>query len=156
MEPLLSHPIRPVFFGICTSSCFFFRETSPWRLGLIWITEITRLMMDDFMSPNSQSTIYLMPYWGIFHFDWDFWIFMESHNHLHLRDTRWDEDLFVILSWFSSGALLKPLNQARIFRHSDVVILPLLRYTLLICESDSVMDLDYRDHTFDNGWFYVT
>ena len=59
--------------------------------------------------------------------------------------------MFIILSWSSSGAFLEPFSQARIFRHLDVVILPLLRYALLICESDSVMDLDYRDHTFDNG-----
>ena len=52
------------------------------------------------------------------------------------------DDLFVILSWSSSGALLEPFSQARLFRHSDVVILPLLRYALLICESDSIMDVD--------------
>ena len=67
---------------------------------------------------------------------------MESNGHLHLRDTRRDEDLFVILSWSSSGALLEPFSQARIFRHSNVVILPLLRYTFFICESDSVMNVD--------------
>ena len=67
---------------------------------------------------------------------------MESNGHLHLRDTRRDEDLFVILSWSSSGALLEPFSQARIFRHSNVVILPLLRYAFVICESDSIMDVD--------------
>ena len=68
VEPLLSHLVRPVFFRIRISSCFFFLKTSPWRLGLMKITEITHLMMDDFMSLDSWSTIYLMPYWGIFQF----------------------------------------------------------------------------------------
>ena len=67
---------------------------------------------------------------------------MELHDRLHLRDTRQDEDLFVILSWSSSGALIEPFNQAHIFWHSDVFILLLLRYAFFICESDSVMDVD--------------
>ena len=29
VEPLLSHPIRLVFFSICMSSCLLFRETFP-------------------------------------------------------------------------------------------------------------------------------
>ena len=66
MEPLLSHPIRPVFFGICMSSCFLFREMFSWRLGSLWITEIAHLIMDGFMSPDFRPTIHLMPYWGIF------------------------------------------------------------------------------------------
>ena len=62
VEPLLSYLVRPVFFSICMSSCFLFREMFPWRLGSIGIMEITHLMMDDFMSPDFQPTIYLMPY----------------------------------------------------------------------------------------------
>ena len=114
----------------------------PWCLGLIrlwiWVTEITHLMMDDLMLSNFR----FIPYWGIFHLRWDSRIFMESHNRPHLRDTCWDENLFIILSWSSSGALLEPFSQARICRHSDVVILPLLRYAFVIRESDSVMDVD--------------
>ena len=30
VEPLLSHPTRLIFFGICMSSCFLFREMFPW------------------------------------------------------------------------------------------------------------------------------
>ena len=71
VEPLLSHPVRLVFFSICMSSCFLFRETFPWRLGSIWITKITHLTMNDFMSLGFRPTIYSMPYWGIFRFDWD-------------------------------------------------------------------------------------
>ena len=142
VELLLSHPIRPVFFGICMSSCFLFWETFPWRLGSIWITKITHLMMDDFMSPHFRPTIYLMPYWGIFRFEWDSWIFMELHDRPHLRNTHRDKDLFIILSWSSSGALLEPFSLAHIFRHSDVIIPPLLRYAFFICESDSIMDVD--------------
>ena len=66
VKPLLSHPVRPVFFGICMSSCLLFQETFPWRLGSIWVTEIAHLTMDGFMSPNFRRTIHLMPYWGIF------------------------------------------------------------------------------------------
>ena len=41
-----------------------------------------------------------------------------------------------------SGVSLEPSNQAHIFRHSDVIILLLLRYAFLICESNSIMDMD--------------
>ena len=56
VEPLLSHLVRPVFFDICMSSCFLFWETFPWRLGSIWITGITHLIMDYFVL--SDFTIY--------------------------------------------------------------------------------------------------
>ena len=68
VEPLLSHPVRLVFFSICMSSCFLFREMFPWCLGSIWITKITHLTMNDFMSLGFRPTIYSMPYWGIFSF----------------------------------------------------------------------------------------
>ena len=38
-----------------------------------------------------------------------------------------------------------------LFRHLDVVILLLWDTSLLIHGSDSVVDLDYGDHTFDDG-----
>ena len=54
VEPLLSHPFRPAFFHIWTSSCFFFWDTPFWPVGPIqlwtWMTRITHLMMDDLMS----------------------------------------------------------------------------------------------------------
>ena len=45
-----------------------------------------------------------------FRFGWDLQIFMELHAHLHLRDTRWDDDLFAILLWSPSRAFLEPSN----------------------------------------------
>ena len=77
-----------------------------------------------------------------FCFDWDLQIFMESHDHPHLWDTRRDDDLFVILLWFPSGASLEPSSQAHIFRHLVVIMFLLLGYILLICRSDLVMDVD--------------
>ena len=77
---------------------------------------------------------------------------MELHDHSHLRDARWDKDLFVILSWFLSGVSFEPSNQAHIFRHLYVI-------TLLIPGDISLtfgFDLDYEDHIFDDGWFHVT
>ena len=45
VEPLLSYPVRPVFFSICMSSCFFFWGTFQWCLGLfqlwVWMIGIT-------------------------------------------------------------------------------------------------------------------
>ena len=77
-----------------------------------------------------------------FHFDWDLQIFMESHDHPHPRDTSWDDDLFVILSWSPSGASLEPSNQTHIFRHLVVIIFFLLGHAFLICGSDSDTDVD--------------
>ena len=77
MEPLWSHPTRPTFFGIWLSSCLLFRETFHRCLGLIWITEIAHLMMDDFMSPNFWPIVHLMPYGSIF----PFWVrFTDLHG----------------------------------------------------------------------------
>ena len=77
---------------------------------------------------------------------------MESHDHLRLRDTRWDKDLFVILSWSSSGAFLESFILTRTFRHLDVIILPLLRCVFFIRGSDSVMDSDDEDRTPEDRW----
>ena len=71
-----------------------------------------------------------MPYWGIFHFGWDLRIFMELHDHLSLRDTHRDEDLFVILLWSSNGALLESFILTRTFRHLDVIMFLLLSYEM--------------------------
>ena len=58
----------PHFFNIWLSSCLLFWETFHRCLGLIWITEIAHLMMDDFMSPDFWPIIHQVPYWGIFSF----------------------------------------------------------------------------------------
>ena len=49
------------------------------------------------------------------------------HAHPHLWDTRRDDDMFVILSWSSSGASLEPFSQIHTFRPLDVIILLLPR-----------------------------
>ena len=74
---------------------------------------------------------------------------MELHDHLHLGDTHRDDDLFVILSWSPRGASLEPSSQAHIFRYLGIIMLLLLGETYLIYRSDSVVDLDEWDHTFD-------
>ena len=81
---------------------------------------------------------------------------MELHARPHLWDTHRGDDLFVILSWFSGGVPLEPFGQTHTFQHLDVVILLLRDTSLLIRGSDSTVDLDYEDHTFDDGWFQVT
>ena len=84
--------------------------------------------------------------------------FMDLHGvacSTHLRDTHWGDDLFIILSWSSSGASLEPSSQTHTFRHLDVIMIFLLGYAFLTCGSDSVMDVDDQDHTFDDGWFDV-
>ena len=77
---------------------------------------------------------------------------MELHDHSHLRDAHRDNGVFVILSWSLSGAPLEPSNQAHIFRHLYVIMLLILGNISLTFG----FDLDYRDHTFDDGWFHVT
>ena len=52
---------------------------------------------------------------------------MELHDHLHLRDTHRDNDLFVILSWSPSGDSFGPCSQAHTFLYLDVLMLLLLR-----------------------------
>ena len=96
---------------------------------------------------------HIRPY---FCFDWDLQIFIELHVYPHLRDTHWDDDLFVILSWSSGGVPLESFDKTHTFWHLDVVILLILDTSLLICGSDSTVDLDYRDHTFDDRLFQVT
>ena len=66
VEPLWNHSAKPTFLSIWLLSCFLFRETFPRCLDLIWITEITRLMMDDLMSPDLWPVVHSMPYWDIF------------------------------------------------------------------------------------------
>ena len=48
---------------------------------------------------------------------------MELYDHSHLWDAHRYEDMFVILSWYLSGASLEPSNQAHIFRHLYVIVL---------------------------------
>ena len=158
MEPPLSHSVGSTLFAFRCHHDFFW-ETPLWCLDLIqlwiWITRITHLMMDDLRSFVFFWPItHLVPYWGIFRFGWDLRIFMESHDRLHLLDTCRDEDLFIILSWSSSGASLEPLNRVHTFciQMSSCF---LLGDSSLMLGPDSVVDLDYQDHTFDNGWFEV-
>ena len=68
LEPLWRYSTRPTFFGICLPSCLLFWGTFHRYLGLIWITEITHLIMDDFMSPDFRAIVHLTPYWVIFPF----------------------------------------------------------------------------------------
>ena len=75
------------------------------------------------------STIYLMPYWGIFPFWLRFINLHGLHDHLHLWDTHQDDDLFVNLSWSPSGAAFGPFSHAHIFWCLDVLMILLLRYT---------------------------
>ena len=77
---------------------------------------------------------------------------MELHDHSHLRDACRDEDVFLILSWSLNEAHLEPSNQVRIFRHLYVIMLLILEDVFLTFG----FDLDYRDHTFGDGWFHVT
>ena len=44
---------------------------------------------------------------------------------------------------------------AHIFRHLDVVILLIRDTSLLMRQSDSIVDLDYGDQILDDGWFHV-
>ena len=81
---------------------------------------------------------------------------MELHAYPHLQDTHWDDDLFVILSWSPSGASLEPFSQTHIFRHLDIIMLLLVGNASLMFGSDIAMDLEYRDHTFDDRWLDVT
>ena len=105
--------------------------------------------MDDPMF----SDFFDLPYiWcrtrAYFHFSWDLQIFMELHDHLHLRD----EALFVILSWFPSGAFFGPFNQAHTFWYLDAIMLLLLGDASMMFGPDSIVDMDDWDCTFDDGW----
>ena len=66
VESLLSHPVKPTFFGIWMSSCFSFWDTPLWYVGMIqlqtWMTRITHLMMDylrssDFSTYHTSDSI---------------------------------------------------------------------------------------------------
>ncbi|RVW43613.1 hypothetical protein CK203_104164 [Vitis vinifera] len=83
--------------GIRLFSCFLSREMFPRRLDWIWITEITCLMIDDFISPDFRLIVHLMPHWGTFPSWGGLEIFMELHDHSHSRSTCWDDDLFTIV-----------------------------------------------------------
>ena len=156
VEPLLSHSLRPTLFCIQMSSCFIMGDVF-WTLISYSVTDVDD--RDCTFSNRWFDVIWFfrliirsMPYWGIFRFGWDLQIFMELHDHPHLRDTRWDKDPFVILLWSSNGALLEPFSQARISRHSDVIILALLRCVFLIRGSDSVMDSNDEDRAPNDRW----
>ena len=77
---------------------------------------------------------------------------MELYDHSNLRDACRDEGVFVILSWSLSGAHLESSSKARIFRHLYVIMLLILGDVFLTFR----FDLDYGNHTFDDGWFHVT
>ena len=67
---------------------------------------------------------------------------MGLHDHLHLRDTHRDDDLFVILSLSPSGASLRPFSQAHTFLYLDVLMLLLLRGASLMFGPDLDVDMD--------------
>ena len=77
---------------------------------------------------------------------------MELHDHLHLRNTHWDDDLFVILPWSPNGASFGPFNQAHTIWYLNVLMLLLLGDISLMYRPDSIMDMDDWDCTFDDGW----
>ena len=68
VEPQWSHSFRSALLDIGLLSCFLFRETFPRCLDLIWIIDITCLMIDDSISPGFRLIVHLMPHWGIFPF----------------------------------------------------------------------------------------
>ena len=87
-----------------------------------------------------------------FHFNWDLQIFMKLHAYPHLRDTRRDDGLLIILSWSSSEVSLRPFSQAHTFRPLHIIMLLLPGNTSLMFGPDSVANMDDCDCTFDNGW----
>ena len=96
------------------------------------MTRIAHLMMDDLMLSDFFDLPYILFHTGTyFPFDWDLYIFMELHDHLHLRDTCRDDDLFVILSWSPSGASFGPFSQAHTFWYLNDLMLFLLRNVFL-------------------------
>ena len=119
MEPLWSHLIRPIFFGIWLSSCFSFWGTpfDMWvwfSYGRRWLGLHIRWWMIWYHLVFRPIT-HLMPYWGIF----PFWLrFVDLHwfawSSLVTRymPGRW---FAFILSWFSNEAFLESFNQAHIF-----------------------------------------
>ena len=60
---------------------------------------------------------------------------MELHDHLHLRDTHRDDDLFVNLLWSASRAFFGPFNHAHTFWYLDVLMLLRLRDTFWYVDS---------------------
>ena len=53
---------------------------------------------------------------------------MELHAYPHLRDSRRDNDLFVILSWSPKGAFLGSSSQAHTLLHLVVIMFLILGY----------------------------
>ena len=102
-----------------------------------------------------QSTIHLMPYWGIFPFQLRFIDFHEvtwSSSLTRCMSSWWP---IVILSWSPSGVSLGLFNQAHTFWHLDVITLLFLEGILLVFGSGLVVDINDWDCTFDDGWSNV-
>ena len=76
VDPLWIYLARPSCLDIWLLSFFLFWDTFLGCMDLIWITEITCSMIEDFMSPDFWPTVHLMPYWGIF----PFWIRFTDHD----------------------------------------------------------------------------
>ena len=125
VESLLSHPVRPAFFGIRMSSYFSFWGTPFWSVSLIqlwtWMTRIAHSMRDDLISFNFRPITHLMPYWDIFPLRLSFvdlhWFAWPSPVMRYTPGWWFD----FISPWFSDGAFLETFGQACIFwyRHDS-------------------------------------
>ena len=81
---------------------------------------------------------------------------MESHDPHHSWDA-WRVDS-TLLSYHDppSWVFFGPSRSTHIFRHLDIIMLLLVGNASLMFGSDIAMDLEYRDHTFDDRWLDVT
>ena len=96
-----------------------------------------------------------MPYWGIFPFRLRVIDLHGATWPLPLTGCTLRQGRVCYLSWSPSGASLEPFSQTRIFWYFYVIMLLLPGDVSLMFGFDSVVDVDEKDHTFDDRWSNV-
>ena len=136
------------FFRYLDIIMLLFLGDAFWRLDpiqlWIWMTGIRHLMMDDEWFEVIRFSDIPYTYAILGHISLSIEICRSSWSHMILTTHGMHDELIIYcyLIIIPNGVSLEPSSQACIFRHSDVVILPFLRYAFLIYESNSVMDVD--------------
>ena len=76
-------------------------------------------LISDLLYIRCHTRAYFRP-------EWDLQIFMELCDHSHLRGMRWDNDVFIIVSWSLVRASLEIFSQTHIFWHLVAIMLIIL------------------------------
>ena len=162
VKPFLSHSASPYFSTFrcrhTPHSRYIYFDASVWfSFGFgLWRSNTWWWMISCHpISDLPYIRCHTMTY---FRFGWDLQIFMELHAHLHLRDTRWDDDLFAILSWSPNRVSLEPSSQTLIFRHFGCHHVSPFRLWIWMTRVVLLMIDDLRPFDFSDLlhiWFHI-